>query len=461
MMLSRFCYMLSAGLILQGSTPPAKSWIADVKANQGTLGSKEVRLEGDVVDIRSTSASSRVGFYRIIDASDPEGVLLRTDKLPRDGGAWRVRAKLAAQQPTGGPILLDEIEQQRLDRRPVAPLVFGIGSVAMLVLMTVLLIRAAIEERKIQLSPPLWLLPEAGPYGKSLTLPNATTPALTYSPELEEADRVRREQLRRRKRSLFRAMVGSWAMAGLSIAWFLVTEPAQAQVPAFIFIEANDTPIPPPLTRTDTVNQVSQGTLDSLMLAMRKAAGEDQPRRTDPKKDPTGRNGPQDKAPVRQDSLPPFSTVPIPVFTPAPSPAPSPAPAPPPAPNNPPPRDPEADRVTVSQILTQSAGRLVDAINNKRWDNVARLLPEGISGDLKRRERFMKFLRDYAPRASLAGVEGTTLAEDTGEARFTVQFDYRGDFGVGDRKTGRFAGVASRSGDAWRFDGARLLNSLP
>jgi hypothetical protein len=117
--------------------------------------------------------------------------------------------------------------------------------------------------------------------------------------------------------------------------------------------------------------------------------------------------------------------------------------------------------VVVSQILTQAAGRLVDAINAKRYADVARLLPEGISGDLKRRERFVKFLRDYSPRATLAGVEGSTLADDQGEGRFTVQFDYRGDFGVSDRKTGRFAGIASRSGADWRFEGARLLNSVP
>ncbi len=115
----------------------------------------------------------------------------------------------------------------------------------------------------------------------------------------------------------------------------------------------------------------------------------------------------------------------------------------------------------VSQILTQSAGRLVDAINGRRWDEVARLLPEGISGDLGRRERFMKLLREYAPRASLAGIEGTTLAEDRGEARFTLQLEWRGDFGVGNRKTGRFAGQASRNGPEWRFEGARLLTALP
>jgi hypothetical protein len=459
-MLLRCCCLLSAGLILQGSTPPSKSWIADVKAAQETLGTREVLIEGDVVDIRSTSPAARAGFYRIIDASDPEGVLLRTDRLPRDGGELRVHARMAAQQPAEGPLLLDEVQQERIDQRPVTPLIVGVLSVVVLLLVTIALVRAAIEERKIKLSPPLWLLPEAGPYGKSLALPNAATPALQYSPELEEADRVRREQLRRRKRSLFRAMLGSWVMAGLSVAWFMVTEPAQAQVPAFIFIEANDTPIPVAQTRPDSAPRVSQAVIDSMMLvAMKKAAAEpDLPRRTDPRKDSTSRGRGAEDGGRGADSLPSGT---IPVFTPPPSPAPSPPPPPPPPPNNPPPRDPEADRVVVSQLLTTSAGRLVDAINSKRWDNVARLLPEGISGDLKRRERFMKFLRDYSPRASLAGVESTTLAEEQGEAKFTVQFDYRGDFGVGDRKSGRFSAIAARSGAEWRFEGARLLNALP
>jgi hypothetical protein len=440
-------------MVFQGGSPPPKSWIADVKAAQATLGTREVLIEGDVVDIRSTSPASSAGFYRIIDASDPEGVLIRTARLPRDGGELRIQARLAGQQPAEGPPVLDELDQQRIDSRPVAPLVVGVSSLAMLLIVAVLLIRAGIAERRYRLSPPLWLLPEAGPYGKSLALPNETTPALQYAPELEEADRVQREQLLRKKRSLFRALLGSTALAAASVAWFVTTKPAQAQVPEFIFIAANDTPIP--VAVSPAVAESAQAVLDSLILAMRNQPGPDRPA--------TQPTAPRVNTPVVRESLPPAS--PPPVFTPPPAPAPAPSPPPPapaPAPKEePPPRDPEADRVTVSQILAQAAGRLVDAINGKRLDNVARMLPEGISGDLGRRDRFMKLLKDYSPRATLGPIEGTTLADNTGEVRFNVQFEWRGEFGVGNRKTGRFAGIASWSGGEWRVEGARLMNALP
>ena len=74
----------------------------------------------------------------------------------------------------------------------------------------------------------------------------------------------------------------------------------------------------------------------------------------------------------------------------------------------------------------------------------------------------MKMVKDYSPRATLGAVEGTTLAESQGEAKFTVQLIWRGDFGVQSRKAGRFLGLLHReSGGAWRFDGARLLDPLP
>jgi hypothetical protein len=459
-MLSQVCCFLSAGLVLQGSTPPAKSWIADLKAERATLGTRSVQIEGDVVELRSTSPSARAGYYRIIDATDPEGVLIRSDRLPRDGGAMRVTARLAAQQLEQGPMLLEELQQERIDRRPVAPIALGATSLLTLLIVTILLIRAAVAERRYKLSPPLWLLPEAGPYGKALAAgPNPSTPALKYAPELEEADRVQRERLRRRKRGLLQAMAGSVVLAGTSAAWFLITEPASAQVPAFIFIEANDTPIPMAQPQPDTAHtDLSQALLDSLVVALRKP-----PENPDPgSKSPTSRDKPkgENKEAAKPESIPPLGPVNLPVFVPGPGPAPSPPP-PPPVKTEEPPRDPEADRVMASQILTQAASRLVDAINSKRFDNVARLLPEGLAGDLGRRERFMKLLRDYSPRATLGAVEGTTLAESQGEARFTVQLEWRGDFGVGSRKAAQFTGVASRDRNEWRFEGARLLNPVP
>jgi hypothetical protein len=117
--------------------------------------------------------------------------------------------------------------------------------------------------------------------------------------------------------------------------------------------------------------------------------------------------------------------------------------------------------MVASQLVTAAAGRLVDAINGRQLENVLRLLPEGLAGDLKRRERFMSLLKDYSPRATLARIEGTTLAENRGEGRFTLQLEWRADFGVGHRKTGEFVGLVSRSGADWRFDGVRLVNSVP
>ncbi|HLB54879.1 MAG TPA: hypothetical protein VJK71_07220, partial [Gemmatimonadales bacterium] len=195
-MLSPVWYLLSVGAVLQASAPAQKSWIADVKVKRATLGATEVRLEGDVVDLRSTSPTSRSGYYRLIDASDPEGVLVRTGKLPMDGGALRIRARRAPQQPPGGLLLLDELDQIRLDRRPIAPVVLSVVSLLSFVVLAVLLVRAAIEERRYKLTPPLWLLPEAGPYGKALAAGQATQSLpLKFAPELEEADRLHRDQL--------------------------------------------------------------------------------------------------------------------------------------------------------------------------------------------------------------------------------------------------------------------------
>jgi hypothetical protein len=466
-MLAQVAWLLSAGLVLQGSPSP-KSWIADLKADQERLHAKEVLIEGDVVDIRSTSTAARAGFYRIIDATDPEGVLIRTDRLPVEGGTLRVRARLAPQQPAEGPLLLDELDQQRIDRRPIAPLVLAVGSLGTLLLVSILLIRVVSAERRIRLSPPLWLLPEAGPYGKALGPTNAHPPALQYAPELEDADRVRQALLQRRKRRLFRVMLGSIGVAGLSVVWFVTTKPASAQVPKFIFISAIDTPIPLAQPAENETLDSTRAVLDSLMIALQESTATQERSRRAAKavRDSISRAHAQAEEKTPDPS--PIAPVNPPELTTAssPSPAPAPPPAPPPPVPVPPdkeehPRDPEADRMAALQSVTAAAGRLVDAINGKQLEAVARLLPESMAGDLRWRERFMNFLKDYSPRAVLDKIEGTTLAQSRGEARFSMRIEWRADFGVRQRKSGQFVGLVSRSGTDWRFDGARLLNPLP
>ena len=89
------------------------------------------------------------------------------------------------------------------------------------------------------------------------------------------------------------------------------------------------------------------------------------------------------------------------------------------------------------------------------------VLPEPMAGDLGRRERFLKLINDLGPRASLAGVEEAAVTDDRAEARVVIAFAWRGDFGVEKKKTGRLQAVVRRDGDAWRFEGARLLDAVP
>lgn len=129
--------------------------------------------------------------------------------------------------------------------------------------------------------------------------------------------------------------------------------------------------------------------------------------------------------------------------------------------SGPPPRDPEVERSRATATLTEAANSLIAAVNGRRMTDLAILLPEAFAGDLPRRERFLRLIRDYGPRASLGNLELGTLAEDLGEARFSVNFSWRGDFGVDRRKSGRFLGRVRREPTGWHFEGARLLDAVP
>jgi hypothetical protein len=119
----------------------------------------------------------------------------------------------------------------------------------------------------------------------------------------------------------------------------------------------------------------------------------------------------------------------------------------------------ERSRATAS--LAQGVEGLVGAINGKRMETVALLLPEAVAGDLGRRERFVRLVREFGPQATLVSVGEPTLNEDRGEANFEVNFSWRGDFGVSRRKSGRFLGLVRRDDSGWRFVGARLLTAVP
>lgn len=465
--------LVSVALLAQaGTSQPSSTWIADVKANPGTLAGQEVRIEGEVMDVRSTSPTARRGFYRLTDASDPAGVLVRTDQLPMEGGTFRLRARIAEDQLVPGSLLLDELERDATNAAPIAPKAALVISGFALLTIAALFIRARSEERRHAVAPPLWLLPDAGPYGKALAVTGAPPAPLKYQPELEEADRRQREILRRRRKSLFRALIGSVAITGSSAVWAIDARPGAGQVPAFIFIDSNDPASRAP--RRLALNPDS--VVDSIgptLITIPPARAESATQRRDPPEvasaprigsaDPASTGKPPVELPpadsvTRVEVVPPAPAPPPPAPAPAPPPSPAPPPAPEPQESLP---DPEVERSRAEETLGAGARRLVAAINSRSMNDLAFLLPETMAGDIGRRERFLKLIKDFGARASLGGTEDAILADSRGEARFTVTVAWRGDFGVDRRKAGRFLGVARRGAAGWQFEGARLLDAVP
>ncbi|HEU5218111.1 MAG TPA: hypothetical protein VFU23_05595 [Gemmatimonadales bacterium] len=460
---SFFSHVGIAVLAAAGAPGPTHAWIADIKAQRSTLLGKEVRLEGEVVDVRSTSPTVKRGLYRLTDASDPLGVLVRTERVPIEGGSFRLRARVAEDQSVIGTLLLDELDRDRTDARPLLPVIavagFGVG----LALIGFLFWKAYVEERRFAVAPPLWLMPEAGPYGKAGPASGPLLPPLKYDPDLEEADRAQREQLQRRKRGLLQAMAGLVVLTGSSAAWVINTRPVAGQVPAFIFIDSGDPSVPS--TQAATIDTTIRG--DSALTRPQPTGPLPAPDRhgTTAQVVMPARTRPADPPPGTRST--PLDTVTRIVVAPPPAPSPSPAPAPAPPPPPPPPepaapaRDPAADRALAQARISEAASRLVAAINARRTSDVALMLPESMAGDAGRRDRFLKLIKDMGPKATLGGVEETIVAEDRGEARMTIAFAWRGDFGVDKKKTARLLAVARRLGEAWQFEGARLLDAVP
>ncbi|HJR36593.1 MAG TPA: hypothetical protein VJ817_16675 [Gemmatimonadales bacterium] len=458
----------SALTLVQGAPSGNQTWIADVRAKRESLAGGDVRVEGVVVDIRSTASEARRGLYRLIDESDREGVLIRTAELPADGGAYRVRAIVAQQQPLDGSLLLEEISREPVNPRSPLPAGLALASALAVAVLTVLAVKAVRAERQYLVSPPLWLLPDAGPYGKSAADGEGspvTRPILTYDADLEETDRRQREALGRRRRTLIRALVLAGATLTVSGAWLMADRPSGAPVPAFILIDANEQVAVAPVRILDTVfaDRPIEQRFDSLLKPRAPARDTIGPRRPaatvsvapGPRSD-TGQANPGPV--VRPDLVLPPIPAPSPSPAPAPSPPPPPAAPPPPAP---PPRDPAEERRLAGEALQGGIGRVVAAINGKQTAQLLALLPATMARDPGRLERFLDLVREFAPRATLGTIEAMSLAEDRGEATFAVSFTWRGDFGVERRKAGRFIGVVRRQEGGWRFEGARLLDAVP
>ncbi|HEX9165507.1 MAG TPA: hypothetical protein VF862_06325, partial [Gemmatimonadales bacterium] len=149
-------------LLVTGLASPAvgQEQVARVKSAPQDYRGRPIELQGEAVEVQALSPRSRQGVYRLVDASDPIGILIRTSDLPQTGGPFRVRASLSPEVLRQGQLLLDEGNREtiRANPLPLAVAVTGLGLVAVL-WAGVVYVRARRRERMMHLAPPLWLIP--------------------------------------------------------------------------------------------------------------------------------------------------------------------------------------------------------------------------------------------------------------------------------------------------------------
>ena len=115
----------------------------------------------------------------------------------------------------------------------------------------------------------------------------------------------------------------------------------------------------------------------------------------------------------------------------------------------------------VALTVAEAVDHLVAAINGRNLRELNTILIDDPGGVATRRQRFLELIKEYGPRATLDNVDEAIVGEDRARATFTVSLEWRGVFGAGQRKTGRFVGIVRRGGTGWRFEGSALLNDLP
>jgi hypothetical protein len=383
------------------------------------------------------------------------------------------------------------------DSRPLLPLTAAVVSVVGLVMAVRLLVRARREERRTLIATPLWLLPMPEVSGKEEGAPVPPPPVFHYDPELEAEDMRLRERLERRRQTLTVAVFIASALAVLTTVWAIDSLPSLSKPPAFVFVDAPEstptsaTPLPP-LPAPGKSGAVPQG--DDPRSEGRPPQARPNLVQTPGQDVPHKEARAQIESPVTPAPLPLQVNLPAPLppavspssdssTAPAPAPAPSPAPAPASPPATPadltpvragspvsapaardsstPARDPATEKSLLRAELAVAAQRVVQAINGRDLEALDALMSAETASKSGRRDRLLDLVREFSPRATLDTLGGASIAGDRGQASFTISLNWRGDFGVRKRKSGRFVAVALRQDPGWRVQGVTLLDPIP
>lgn len=167
---------------------PAISWIADVKAVPDRFWNREVVFEGQVDSAQPDPPGTTRGYYRLVDESDPNGILVRTTDLPAPGRVYRVSGVII-QDPSNAVVpILDETRR----RGAIDWLLFGsiaMGALALILLVIIIVgwLRGKEEEPETRVSD-FDDSEEWGTSGSSGWSQGPTQPFTTPEPPQESED---------------------------------------------------------------------------------------------------------------------------------------------------------------------------------------------------------------------------------------------------------------------------------
>ena len=483
----------------------AQEPIARVKSAPQDYRDRQIQLEGEVVEIRGLSPRSGRGSYRLIDESDPIGLLVRTANLPESGGPFRVRARLSPELLQDGILLVDELNRD-LTRSPMLPVAFLLGALGFLgcLGLTGMYLKARRTERHLRLGPPTWLIPSAVEEPETPGDHDKGEKPVHFNYRLHYVEQERSSGLEQRKRQLLMGLAGAAVVTATGAGWYAVLRGEDAAKPAFVLTAPAQTLAvatprdsmvrdsqPIPGARRDDTLRVGLAAPVPVRPAPRPAAT-DTARRRPPRDTAATRPQPApvqpQAAPFRRDTTPfrqdtarvgspvvvvtgaaretPVTSQPAQVQPPPPPPVTAPQPARDTAPavrrdTAPPvpPPDPAVLRRAAAAELETGIRRFVAALESKQVGTVAAAFASG--GDTRRRDQFVDFLRQNSPEATLKGSDQPAVTESSAETSFTVEVRWRAQFGVERKKNARFGATARRSGDGWAFGNIRLLEAFP
>lgn len=121
--------LLTGGCLMQ-----VEHWVADILAAPDRFWNRTVTVSGRVIEVTPDPPGTREGYFRLVDESDPNGIIVRSFSLPSPGESVVVRGAVS-QDPTNAlRIMIREDRRVQAEVDWLLWLAIGAGAVALLLL---------------------------------------------------------------------------------------------------------------------------------------------------------------------------------------------------------------------------------------------------------------------------------------------------------------------------------------